>query len=358
MSKIRIVHFVEMLGKGGLENVILHIVSNLDPARFEPMVVCRIRGGYTADKIAARNIPLHIIGQNKIPVLKLKKTLSAYRGTGPSILHCHGLFAASTEALAGPLAGYQAVFVHVHNLEKPKTLYQKLKMKLLDRSVTQFLAVSQGVGDLLSANQLEKVKTVHNGIDTDRFKFFPMRAKSKFDIPASRFTLGMVGRIVKRKGFDKFLKVLQSAPEAAGVIVGQGDYEPELRAAINLKQLNDRVHTLPFVAQRELPAIFAGLDALFLFSEKEGLPLAILEAQSVGVPYIGNRVGGIGEVIQSGVNGFLFDTFDVDAIKKAISAVSLQPDRFRINSRKAVAENFSITSMLTKIEKCYLSSLG
>ena len=66
-------------------------------------------------------------------------------------------------------------------------------------------------------------------------------------------------------------------------------------------------------------------DALLLTSRKEGLPYVILEAQSVGVPVIASKTGGIPEIVQDKVNGFLCPVGDVAAFARALNSLTTLP---------------------------------
>ncbi|MFH1674149.1 MAG: glycosyltransferase family 4 protein [Pseudomonadota bacterium] len=358
MKKVQVIHFVETLGKGGLENVVFHITTRLDPQVFDVAVVCRIEGGYTADRIVSHGVPLQILRRKKIPLLDLKKTLSLLRTQTPSILHCHVLFATTSEAIMGKQAGYDSVFVHVHNLEKPKRLLQRLKLKILKRTVNTFIAVSGGVYNSLFENSIRNVEVIPNGVDTERYSFYPAPKQEKFNFPKNTLVLGMIGRIVKRKGFDHFVEIIQNISDVSGVIVGEGPYEEHIKSKIAERNLGDRIKFLPFQSQEALPTIYANLDALFLFSEKEGLPLALLEAQSVGVPYIGNAVGGIGEVVNDGYNGFILERFDIEQVRDRISKLRGNPAYYRKNARMVVKDKYSMVGMIRAIEKLYIESLS
>ena len=213
MKKVQIVHFVETLGKGGLENVIYNIATNLDPQLFDINVISRITGGDTAKRLCQSGIDVNILNLNKIPLLRIKKILQEAKNGGPAILHCHGLFASSTEAITGSIAGYDAVFVHVHNMEAPMLPWQRLKLKILKKRVNKFITVSEAVSDCLSKNLINNIMVMPNSISTQKFKFCGLSSKYKFGFPSETFLLGMVGRVVERKGFKQFIKIIEAEVE-------------------------------------------------------------------------------------------------------------------------------------------------
>jgi glycosyltransferase involved in cell wall biosynthesis len=358
MEKIQIVQFVEDLGRGGLENVVYHLATRLNPRLFDVNVVCRVRGGYTAEQIAQRGISIKILHQKKIPIWALANTLTQLRTNDTALIHCHGLFATSSEAIIAKTSGYKSSFVHVHNLEKPASIFQKLKLNVMKRKISKFIAVSEEVSTYLGYSSIKNVEVIHNGVDTRRYPFCIVPKKHRYGFVDRSFVLGMIGRIVKRKGFDQFVEVIASVPNTSGVIVGTGPYEATLKSLIAEKNLQNRIKCLPFQPQEKLPDIYSSIDALFLFSEREGLPLALLEAQSVGVPYIGNSVGGIGEVVKDGYNGFILDKIGFHEVSDRINKIRENVTYYRNNARKVVEEKYSLDKAIISTENLYMESLG
>ena len=180
-EKIQIVHFVENLGKGGLENVIYNNVTNLDINKFKVSVICRIEGGYTANKLKKKGIKVLELNKKKIGMIKLKRSLSEFRSCKNAILHCHGLFATSSEAIIGRFSGYKSVFVHVHNLEKPEKLKQWLKLKILKSQVNKFIAVSNAVSNCLRKNSIQNIMIIPNSVSIQKYKFRNISSKDKLN---------------------------------------------------------------------------------------------------------------------------------------------------------------------------------
>lgn len=102
------------------------------------------------------------------------------------------------------------------------------------------------------------------------------------------------------------------------------------------------------------------LDVLILPSEREGIPMVILEALAAGVPVIATAVGGIPELIVSGVNGFLVDP-SAEAIGNRISELWRQPvilREMRSAARQSAEQRFSIASCSRRYLEEYRSALA
>lgn len=140
-------------------------------------------------------------------------------------------------------------------------------------------------------------------------------------VNVSRERLVAVGRLSKQKGYDLLIRslriVIESEPKVTLEIYGEGDRRTELQNLVNELSLDDRVRFMGHV-DNPVPLIST---AAFLVSCSyyEGLSNAVLEALCAGVPVI--AVAGstsAQDIIESGVNGFLIDGYDVSTIARRI----------------------------------------
>jgi glycosyltransferase involved in cell wall biosynthesis len=96
---------------------------------------------------------------------------------------------------------------------------------------------------------------------------------------------------------------------------------------------------------------------MLLLSEKESFGLVLLEAMACGVPSIGTNVGGIPEVIEPGVTGYLSEVGEVET--SARQAISILADkdlhkRFSENSMNRVKQFFSSSQIVEQYEELYM----
>jgi glycosyltransferase involved in cell wall biosynthesis len=105
----------------------------------------------------------------------------------------------------------------------------------------------------------------------------------------------------------------------------------------------------------------ASADCLVLPSYAEGLPMAILEAMSYGIPVIATRVGAIPEVITDGREGFLIEPGDVSALADRMLKISGDPELRRQMgqaARRRVEAEYSLDAMVDRIMNVYAEVLG
>ncbi|MCU0350420.1 MAG: N-acetyl-alpha-D-glucosaminyl L-malate synthase BshA, partial [Flavobacterium sp.] len=164
----------------------------------------------------------------------------------------------------------------------------------------------------------------------------------------------------KVKRIDDVVKIfyeIQKEVPSKLMMVGEG---PEKEAAENLcakLKIHDKV--IFFGNSNEIDKILCFSDLFLLPSETESFGLAALEAMSCGVPVISSNSGGLPEVNQNGVTGFLSNVGDIENMSK--NAISILKDeatltQFKVNARE-VAKTFDIQNILPLYEELYFKAV-
>lgn len=177
------------------------------------------------------------------------------------------------------------------------------------------LATSAVMVRQLQEHGIARVALWPGGADSDRFQ--PAR---RSDASRSRLSAGhpesplllYVGRLSAEKDIEILKPILQSIPDARLALVGDGPH----RKALEKHFAGQPVHFAGFLHGNQLAAAYASSDVFVMPSRTETLGLVVLEAMCSGLPVVAARAGGIPEMIEEGVSGFLFD----DA-SQAIAAV-------------------------------------
>ena len=161
----------------------------------------------------------------------------------------------------------------------------------------------------------KEIETVYNFVDETVFRpiqrgnlkeQFGIREEERVIIHASNF------RKIKNLPdiINSFTKIRDQIP-AKLLLVGDG---PEKHRVMELAKQTPYKKDILFLGKQEnVEELFAISDLMLLLSEKESFGLVLLEAMACGVPGIGTAIGGIPEVIEHGVNGYLVKLGDSDA---------------------------------------------
>jgi glycosyltransferase involved in cell wall biosynthesis len=216
-------------------------------------------------------------------------------------------------------------------------------------------------GDMVAAGlPPERISVIHSGIDLERFREPADGAEFRRElaIPSAHLLIGCVGALTPQKGHTHLLRVVARLsdrfPNLYVAIVGEGEHrEAILDEARNLG-IRDRVRLGGF--RDDIPAANAAFDVAVLPSlVGEGSPAVVKEAMAAGVAVIATRVGGVGEILEDGVQGLLVASGDEDALAAAVESLLRDPDRRRALGRagSARAKEFSMQQMINRTHDVY-----
>lgn len=178
------------------------------------------------------------------------------------------------------------------------------------------------------------------------------------DIPLTSEWILMQSELHKNKSVDvaikAFSEIAPKYPNAVLIVMGEGEERNRLETLITQRGLGDRVFLLGFVANsRE----YLRAGSIFLMSsQKEGMPLALLEASFAELPIVSTNVGAIPEIIQQGVTGLLVPPEDAQALAIALSSLLDDPElakRLGSAFREYSAVQLSAEKMLGKTLALY-----
>ena len=201
----------------------------------------------------------------------------------------------------------------------------------------------------------DRLHLVGNGIDQSRFdrRNYPEARREKrteLGWKENHLVVGMVGRLVKEKGFLEFFEMAgalaRNSADVRFLIVGIT--EPDQKDAVDAHQLcrefGIEERAIVLEQRRDMPELYACMDVAVLPSHREGIPRAIMEASAMGVPVVASDIRGCREVIVNQETGILFPARDVDSFVAAVeSLLADEPLRHRLGQAgsKRVFGNFT-----------------
>ena len=147
-----------------------------------------------------------------------------------------------------------------------------------------------------------------------------------------------VARLVPRKGQDVLIRalpaVLRRNPDVVYVCVGEGTYRARLEEFARSAGVQDRVVFAGRVSDAEKYSYYAACDVFVMLSRRdgdtvEGFGLSFLEAWHTSKPVVGGNHGGVVEVIDDGVNGFIVDPRDEREVARVLNEALRDRDRLQ-----------------------------
>ena len=175
---------------------------------------------------------------------------------------------------------------------------------------------------------IHKCFVVPTGIDTDRFAGGEGTAwRKKLGLGDGPIVVN-VGRVAWEKNLQTLLdaadRLVRERPDVTFVIGGRGPALDHFRREVARRQIGDRVRLIGFVADEDLPSLYAAASAYVMASTFETQGIALLEAMAAGLPTVAANAGGPTDFVEDGVNGYLFDGKSpvacVEAVEKALVA--------------------------------------
>ncbi len=211
----------------------------------------------------------------------------------------------------------------------------------------------------------ERVVTIYNGIDPDRFRRQRSRsdARGQLGLPADVLVVGGVGRLDEAKGFSHLIaaaaRLRAEFPGLVVAITGDGPMRKSLEAEAVREGVEDVVRFLGFRSDVQL--VLDALDVFVLPSLCEAHPYALLEAMATKLPAVGTAVGGVPETIVDGITGFVVPPRNSDRLAVAIRTLLLDPDlRLRLGeaARDRVIREFDERITVRRTIQLYRDLLG
>lgn len=179
------------------------------------------------------------------------------------------------------------------------------------------------------------IKAISCGVDQDEFFPMPeldrMAVRRHYHMATDRPVLLYVGRVDREKGLDH---LLQAAAQSAGddfqiAIAGKGMHRDTLIEMVSDLGLGARVVFPGYIPSDDLPVLLNSVDAFVMPSTAELQSIATLEAMSCGRPILAANARALPELVENGVNGFLFSPHSEVGLRNTIRRFLANRDRWR-----------------------------
>lgn len=300
--------------------------------------------------------------KNELSIASYEKFYGILKRIKPDIIHSHDSHSLSL-AIAGKFMLKNVKLVHTRRLDLSvnKTFFSRLKYK--STGIDQFVAISEAV----------KRQLINDGINNDRVQViyssvdFPDLSSSKLQEAKNRIisqhrlqnkkVVCHIGSFTEQKDHITLLRAFEELynkrSDVVLFVVGTGKlFEPVVKFAKTLKSFDNIV----FTGFKEDIYPFLQISDLFVVTSIfEGLCSTIIDAMYCGLPVVATNVGGIPELIENNVNGFLCDVRNYSDISEKMDAV-LSSDtvkqRFSALAYKK-SLNFNVDIMANKYIELY-----
>ncbi|MFN2529925.1 MAG: glycosyltransferase family 4 protein [Pyrinomonadaceae bacterium] len=238
------------------------------------------------------------------------------------------------------------------------------------------IAVSNAVANQLRQHRIvkeEQIAVVHNGVNLSRFE----TAAQKFDrskflqdnhLPEQALLIGSVGELRTLKRHDDFIRAAAETsvrfPETHFIVAGidssaTGVVRQRLENIAAQAGVSAQMHFPGWLENIE--ELLLALDVFVSASETESFGLAIAEAMAAGTPVVATETEGAQEVVARDETGLLVPIGNIQQLANAMATLIADRDKRTLmgaRARDRVAERFSISRMVDRIEQIYLATLA
>jgi 1,4-alpha-glucan branching enzyme len=239
-------------------------------------------------------------------------------GLHSPVLQCHDW----STVLAGVAARRLLRTPLIFNVHLPQHGGDALAMETIGLLAADLVIVnSRSVRDEIASRDLpvRRIEVVPNGVDLEVFRPAPCW-------PAHGGYVLFAGRLVPQKGVDvlvRALAVLLYRVNCSLVIAGDGPLELYLQRLIRHSGIPDRVSLRPWQSQSELIELLQNAAVVAVPSLYEPFGIVALEAMACGRACVASRVGGLAEIIETGVDGYLVEPGDyLDFARRLFALIS------------------------------------
>lgn len=352
---IRVLHIDTEFGWRGGQQQLAYLVAGMCRQGYEAAVACQPGSDLEkyCRKMAWTHYPVRTHGE--LDALAGYRLAQLCREKRYDVLHLHASHALALGIWAklfgapGRLVASRRVDFHIKKNWLSRFKYDN---PYLDRIV----CISDQIRKVLLADGIpaRKLQTIHSGVDVHRFDGVspPDDFRQQLGIPADHILVGTMAAMVGHKDYPNLLHaadlVCQRTANISFCAVGSGPEEARIHRLAEDLHLGDR---LIFTGFREDVGSFLKSYDIFVHSSfLEGLGTSILDAQSVGLPIIATRTGGIPEIIVHQENGLLVPPRNSENLADAISNLAADAEMRQKLGRAALqsVHQFSIEKTVVK----------
>lgn len=366
---VRIMQITYGLSYGGLEQVILNLYHFLDKHRFSVSVCCMTQKGHVAYELEKLGCKIEYCdGNSRLnPYSKFLKIAAILKKHKIDIVHTHNTPAYFDGLIAAKLVKVPVVIHTDHCRFYPDKKRYMFAERMASFATNRIVAVSAhtkrelGQWEHISSR---KIDVILNGIPPldSLTSEQEHRLRADLGIKSNEKIIGSVGRLEYQKGYDLLIQAaaIMAANKcpAKFVIVGEGSQRNELQQLAQQLNLADKVIlTGGKINGAEYVQMF---DIFALTSNFEGMPIVLLEAMAAKKPIVATNIGGVPEMIDHGMNGYLVDKRDPKIFAQYCRQLINNPElikKFGNHSHQKYINEFSVDQMVSNYTRLYYSCL-
>jgi glycosyltransferase involved in cell wall biosynthesis len=331
--RVRVVTLIDRVGVGGAERFAVGLAKGLDPAAFES-TVCTSRPSDPPDALGipgapVRHLPLR--RRSTLDVRAWRPLVDLVRRGGVDVLHAHMHGSNTWAAALGALTRVPVVIATEHSWSyEGQPLRVAVDRHVVARLSSTFVAISAADRERMARVERipeHRTRLMPLGLVPHAASPSPSGLRGELGLPAGALVVGTVASLSPPKAqhvlLEAFALLRRREPGAHLVVAGEGGERERLVDLARRLDLGPSVHLLG--RRTDVPRVLRALDVFALSSEREGTPIAVMEAMQAGLPVVSTAVGGVPDLLGGG--GVLVPPHDPAALGGALADLAGDPGR-------------------------------
>ncbi len=358
-EKIKVLYTISNFDTAGSGKVVYDLAKGINKEKFDVHIACSKDTGALFASIEELNLPIHIFNTktNYKPYISLPfrifKLVSFFRKHKFDLVHSWQWSSDWTEAVATKMAGSK--WIYTKKAMGFNNRHWKIKSKMADFIIT--------INDEMKQYfpKKKKQKLIPLGIDT---VYYSPNQLNKKNNSSDEFKIVMVANLVPVKGLEVLLEAIKSLNNSKYKLLILGNtsnsYGEKMRQLVKKLGIENQVNfsgkkedVRPYILESDL-FIIPTLDQ----GRKEGMPMALVEAMSLGMPVLGSNITGIKYVLKD-FQELLFEAGNSEELSSKISNFFLKSDQERKiigeQLRNFCLKNYKLEQFLEAHEDLYES---
>ncbi len=359
---------------GGAEISLLTLVKDIQKYDYRPLIVLG-SDGPLRKRLEENNIRVYVYPldfphiRNPIPFLKSLFFLHHITNTEKvQLIHSNTLWDNQYGVVAARLAGIPHI-LHVRGFSEQKaswkSFYNMGSMAICNSKDTK--------RKLLKYSGFRKrTEVVYNAVDTEKFipdQKIRQKARQSYGFRETDIVMGMAGRLAEEKGhlwlLKAILSMLKKNPNYKILIAGDAkihpdtEYPEQIASFIKENGFDGDVLMAGYID--DMNGFYNALDLFLLPSFREPFGRVLIEAMATETPVVASRVGGVPEVVDHEINGYLVESGDADSWREYINSLVYNKTirrNFVKSGRKKVLGKFTSEHTTARIVSLYKQLSG
>jgi glycosyltransferase involved in cell wall biosynthesis len=363
----KVLVLIKCMGHGGAERLVVSMMRHRDRHRFDYEVAYILEERNTlVPQLRDAGVPVHSLGAGGNQDLRWMGRLRRLLSEGDfDIVHSHLPYAATLGRLVASTRSPRPALVYTEH-----SMWDKMAVaiKALNRATIglddRLLVVSEACRQSLPPSLRRRAKVVVHGIELEPIRDalkqrdeLRQAVRAELGVPADDVLVITVAGFRWPKGYDVLLPAARAVLDRGAAVrflaVGDGPLRHDLEVQRAALALTD---DFVFLGEREdVARLLVAADVFVLPSRQEGLPLALMEAVSSGLPIVATDVGELPNLLTDGRDALVVPSEQPQALADALIALIERPElRAELGAAAfGLAERFDVRRCVGEVESVY-----